>query len=185
MQQDNADAQVIARRQTILSPWVTLSEKRLRRTEGEKTAVYHSLMQADYVTVLALTDDDQVVLVEQYRPAVERVTVELPGGLVNTGEQPPSAAARELAEEAGFAAAAPPVRLGCLDPDTGRLENKLWCFLASNVQPIPRWRPEPGVRLLLMPRTDFNAAIRDGEFCNALHIAIVGLAAVSGHYALA
>jgi len=56
------------------------------------------------VAVLALTDDDQVVLVRQFRPGPGRVLMELPGGIVDPGESPVDAARRELLEESGFSA---------------------------------------------------------------------------------
>lgn len=56
------------------------------------------------VAVVALTDDDHVVLVKQFRPGPGAVLLELPGGLVDGDEQVVAAAARELLEETGFAA---------------------------------------------------------------------------------
>lgn len=55
------------------------------------------------VSVLALTDDEQVVLVRQYRPGPDRVVLSLPGGLVDEGEDPVAAGVRELREETGYA----------------------------------------------------------------------------------
>ncbi|MDO9454600.1 NUDIX hydrolase [Nocardioides sp.] len=57
------------------------------------------------VSVLALTDDDEVVLVQQYRPGPDRVVLSLPGGLVDDGEEPVAAGVRELREETGYAVA--------------------------------------------------------------------------------
>jgi len=57
------------------------------------------------VAVLALTDDDQVVLTRQFRPGPGEVLWELPGGVVDDGEELEEAAARELLEETGYQAA--------------------------------------------------------------------------------
>jgi ADP-ribose pyrophosphatase len=57
------------------------------------------------VAVVAITDDDRVVLARQFRPGPGRVLLELPGGVVEEGEDVVEAAARELSEETGFVAA--------------------------------------------------------------------------------
>ena len=57
------------------------------------------------VAVVALTDDGRICLVRQYRTAFDRVTVEIPAGKLDPGEDPLDAAHRELLEETGFTAA--------------------------------------------------------------------------------
>src|SRR5580700_9729230 len=58
----------------------------------------------DWVNVIAMTDDRHVVLVRQFRVGTAEVCLEIPGGMVDEGEQPRDAAARELAEETGYTA---------------------------------------------------------------------------------
>ncbi|MCY7395150.1 MAG: NUDIX hydrolase [Nocardioides sp.] len=67
------------------------------------------------VAVLALTDEDQMVLVEQFRPGPGRVVLSLPGGLVDPGEAPVDAGERELLEETGYAASSVEL-VGRIDP---------------------------------------------------------------------
>ncbi|WP_413309031.1 NUDIX hydrolase [Bacillus sp. 1P10SD] len=54
------------------------------------------------VAILAITDDKKVVMVEQYRKALERTIVEIPAGKLEKGEEPPICARRELEEETGY-----------------------------------------------------------------------------------
>jgi ADP-ribose pyrophosphatase len=163
-----------------LSPWATLVSRVIERP-GSGMQTYHSLAQSDYVSVLALTADGRVPLVRQYRPAVQRITLELPGGLLDSQEPPEVVAARELEEEAGLRAIGEPVLLGKLLPDTGRLENRFWCYFID-AEEIQGWEPEVNVERVLITRGKLRQAILDGSFDHALHIALVGLAVLRGHF---
>jgi len=173
------EATILRTERSALSPWVTLVTRLVGRGGAEPQS-YHSLEQADYVSVLAIAPDGRVPLVRQFRPAVQRVTLELPGGLMDAGEAPARVAERELAEEAGLAAFET-VALGNLIPDTGRLENRFWCFFVR-AREIPDWTPEPEVERVMLTPAALHRSILDGEFDHALHIALVGLALMRGHF---
>lgn len=81
----------------------TLREERSRSPRDGQEQTFHIADSPDGVTVLALADDGRLVMVEQYRHGPRRVTLELPSGMVDEGEEPAAAAARELREETGYA----------------------------------------------------------------------------------
>ena len=73
--------------------------------------------------------------------------------------------------------------MGCLYPDTGRLENRLWAFFAkasSNVD--VDWLPEEGVESILVSRSQLREMICDGDFNHALHVSLIGLALTKGFF---
>ena len=141
---------------------------------------YYSLRLLDYVATIGLTPQNELILVRQHRPAVERSTLELPAGHVESGESPADAARRELEEETGFT----PGRLellGKLAPDTGRLSNSLWCYLARDAVPIvPTSAAEPGIEVVLCSPFELRGKIGSGEFDHALHLAALHLGMITG-----
>lgn len=163
---------------TPLSPWVTVVARAVSIAGGPRE-VFHSLAQADYVTVLALTADGQVPLVRQYRPAIDGFSLELPGGLLDPGEAPETCARRELEEEVGLTAPRL-VPLGVLEPDTGRLGNRLHGYFAPQATPLQNWQAEPGIERLSVARSTFLRDVAEGRFTHALHVALVGIALLRG-----
>jgi ADP-ribose pyrophosphatase len=170
---------IASSRTTRLSDWVTLVENRVIASPRDEGAIYHSIDTMDYVSVLALTADHRVPLVRQFRPAVRRFTLEFPGGLRDGDEAPEACAIRELAEEAGLAVSS--IRpLATFIPESGRLGNRMWTFLARDAVPIPDWRPESGVEHMMVSVADLFAHALDGSFDHAPHLAILGMAVIKG-----
>lgn len=163
---------MITKRETVFrTKWFAVEAKHMD-TDAEP---FYSLALPDYVAIVAYTTAGDMVLVRQYRPAIEGATLELPSGLVDGNDDAESTARRELEEETGYRAGELQ-HLGTLYPDTGRLQNRLWCYLARNVKPIPGWKPEEdGIQTVLMSPDDVNAAMRDGRFKHALHLAAIQL----------
>ncbi|MBI1207577.1 MAG: NUDIX domain-containing protein [Azospirillum sp.] len=170
---------IISRHRTVLSPWVTVVERVVRTAGRDEVQSFHALEQADYVTVLPLAADGRILMVRQFRVAIEADSIELPGGLVEGGDDPQTAALRELQEETGYTAASL-VPLGCFHPDVGRLCNRLWCYFAPDVRPMEAWQPEPGVEVVLKDKGEFLADVAEGRFLIGLHLALVGVALARG-----
>ncbi len=171
----------IARREEILrTPYFTLVGKRLEGAEAGDP--FYALELPEYTSIVAVTKTGEFVLVKQFRPAVEAVTLELPAGLVDAGGTPDETALRELREETGFV----PDRLtcvGCLKTDTGRLANRMWVFLATGAERIAGWTPEAGIEVITVTPDALARLIADGDFDHALHVAALLLPVQLGHVA--
>ena len=159
------------------TPWFEVLAKRMEA--GEEP--YYSLRLPDYAAILATTEDGRMLCVRQYRPAVERYTLELPSGLVDPGENPAEAASRELLEETGYEAAEMEV-LGAMLPDTGRLGNRIWTCVAGGVRRVEGREPEAGIEVVELPVAELLRATADGRFDHALHVAAILLAQLRGKF---
>jgi ADP-ribose pyrophosphatase len=80
-------------------------KERPNTSPAGKTGTFVYLDSADWCNVIALTPSRQVVMIEQFRHGIERVTLEAPGGIIDGGESPAAACARELSEETGYTGA--------------------------------------------------------------------------------
>lgn len=170
----------IETRNEKLSPWVTLQHRSVTAANGQ-VDVYHSLAQADYTSIVALTKDRHVVLVRQYRPAVNAYTVETPGGLAEDGEDVQDGILRELWEETGYRAPGAPILLGTTRPDIGRLGNWLHGFFVDNVELDPKATREDGIESFIASAADVCDMIANGQINSALHVWLLTQAALRGH----
>lgn len=90
---------------------------------------FHVVDVPTCVQVIPFTADGRVVLVEQFRQGVQRVSLEFPAGVVEEGEDPVAAALRELEEETGYCAAAAEL-VGDFDPDPAIQSNAIMIIVA-------------------------------------------------------
>ena len=173
---------VIGREILIDNEWIQVAAKLVRGMPGASDDQdFYVIRPRDYVCVVATTPDRQLILVRQYRPAVERVTLEIPSGLVEPGEAPAETALRELREETGYVAERA-VHVGTLAPDTGRYENRLWCYVALDAAPAPDPDPpEAGIEPVLVDLQEMPALMLSARFDHALHISALMLALTRGY----
>jgi len=159
--------------QTVFStPWFIIVEKYCLNISDEP---FYSLQTLDYVSILAVTDQKEILLVRQYRPAVSSFTLELPGGHVEINQTPEQAAQNELFEETGYL----PNRLdllGELNPDVGRMTNKLWCYYTGDLSIAKNWKAEKGIEVVKYPIQDIGELIKSKQFNNAFNLAALFLA---------
>lgn len=133
---------------------------------------FYILESLDWVNVIPITPNNEVVMIRQYRHGTGEITLEIPGGLIDPGDDPPGAAKRELMEETGYKASEIK-SLGSVHPNPAFLNNECFTFLAKDVvNSGPQDMDEKeDIEVQLIPIDDIPKLIKDGTITHSLIIA--------------
>ena len=94
---------VLSSKYLFKRPWLTARKDVVELPDGRVNPEYYVLEYPDWVNVIAITSDCQMILERQYRHGLGKTCYELPCGVIEEGETPLEAAKRELLEETGYA----------------------------------------------------------------------------------
>ncbi len=143
--------------------WIALRSEKVQLPDETVLQAYHTIEFPDWVNVIALTPDLDIVLAEQYRHPVRKLVVEFPAGAVDDGEKPLAAIKRELLEETGYASDEWHL-LGSCDANPARQTNRLHSFLALRARKVAEQSLGVGefIRTRLVPWAEFRARIDSG-----------------------
>jgi len=133
---------------------------------------FYGITAEDWVNVVAVTPQDEVVMVRQWRHGSQSVTLEIPGGIIDPGETPAAAAARELREETGYGGGTLEP-LGSANPNPALFANRVYTFVARGVIPQGAIANESTeeTAAVLVPRAELAAKLEREEIDHALVMA--------------
>jgi 8-oxo-dGTP pyrophosphatase MutT (NUDIX family) len=128
----------------------------------------YTMRLSDWVSIAAVTADEQFVLIRQHRHGVDAVTIEVAGGVVDAGEAPLEAALRELREETGYAGESAEA-LGFVHPNAAMADNRCFLFLARGVREAGPTECDAfeSTEPFTMTRAEVEAALAGGAISHA------------------
>jgi ADP-ribose pyrophosphatase len=165
-----------------ITPWKILESHRLHKNvridtcelPGGKVIEGFVVEYADWVTVVALTKQQELVLVRQYRHGAQKVILELPGGASETGESPLQAARRELLEETGFTSDNF-IQIGCVSPNPANQTNLIYSFLALDAEKVGSQNLDETeeIEVVLKPLEEVIAMAKHGELLQSMQVSAI------------
>lgn len=137
----------------------------------DTSAEFYIIDSRPWVNVLAITEDQQVVLVRQYRFGSEQFSLEPPGGVFEPDESPIEAGARELLEETGYSGDNARI-IGQVYPNPAILNNHCYFVLVENARRThdTAWDEHEEIEVVTMPWQEAVALAASGQISHSLAV---------------
>ena len=149
---------------------VTEHEARL----DDKSGNFVVLNMPDWINIIAESEEGEVIVIYQYRHGLDTITLEIPGGVMDKGEDPLESAKRELLEETGYESNEWKL-LGVTAVNPAIANNHTHLFFARNCKKIAEQDLDEheDIEVKLITRDEFLDKIRNGEITHSLILAAV------------
>lgn len=158
-----------SRREVLKTPIFRLHEEISVHPETNLEGTYYVLDAPDWVNIVAVTENDELIFVRQWRHGSACVELEIPAGALEAGEDPVVAATRELVEETGYV----PKRarlLGRARPNAAILSNHCHTVLCEGCTPTGETHFDAGEQITLekIPIKELRDHVRAGTLQNGM-----------------
>jgi 8-oxo-dGTP pyrophosphatase MutT (NUDIX family) len=170
--------EVLSSRTALRDRWIDVTADACRDARGNVLDPFYTFAYPDWVQVVALTPDDRLVLVRQYRHGARAHTLELPAGAMDASDAGPvDTAARELREETGFTSSR--LQHVCsLHPNTVTHRNLCHTVLALDAVPTAETAHEAGEDIVVetLPLAGVLSGLNSGLLAQAMHVSALVMA---------
>jgi ADP-ribose pyrophosphatase len=155
-------------------PWLTIRKEKCELPNGRIMPAYYTLEYPTWVSAFALTKDNKVVMVKQYRHGLEVISTELPGGVVDKGESPEFAIKRELKEETGYTFESYEY-LGRISANPATTNNYMQMYLARGGEKVSEQSLDEteDVEVLIYDIKEVKQLLRENKIVQALHVTCI------------
>jgi ADP-ribose diphosphatase len=155
--------------------WFTVRKDVCERPDGKIVSPYYVYEFPTWVSAVALTEDRKVVMVRQYRHAIEETIIEIPGGCVDdTDPSFETAVARELMEETGYAFSTYEY-LGKISPNSSTNSNWMHMFLATGGKKLREQKLDDNeeIDVVLLSLDELKQLLNEHKIPQAMHVTTI------------
>lgn len=159
----------------IKDKWISLRADTCIMPSGKIVEPYYILEYPTWVSVVAITKKNEVILVKQYRHGCKKTLLELPSGCMEVYDlSPMDAIKRELLEETGYTSEEF-IDLGTISANPSSHNNLTYSFLALNVELVkePHLDDTEQIEVVLKPLKQVIECLKNNEFLQALHVSTI------------
>ncbi len=162
------NSEKLTHRGGIFKHWQVESES----PDGSMKGVFDVLEFSNWVNIVAITKDQKLIMVEQFRHGTSEMTLEIPGGAVDPGEEFLKAAQRELREETGYQSQHWKF-LGQVSPNPAMMSNTCQTYLALNCEQTSStdFDPLEDIEIKLLPLARAPRLVKEGVIHHSLVVA--------------
>ena len=151
-------------------PWATLRTDKCEMPDGRIVEQYYVLEYPNWVNAVAITENNKILMVRQYRHAAGIVSLEIPGGVIDGDETPEHAVKRELLEETGYQFDS--LELLCTvyaNPSTAN--NHTYCFLGTGGKKVQGQSLDEHEEIVVEEYTidEIKQLLAENKIAQALH----------------
>ncbi len=159
----------------IETPHLRLRRDDILLPSGRRIENYYVRESRGFSVVFAMTEDQRVVLVRQYKHGIGRAVLELPAGAIDLDESPLECARREFYEETGYGGPGEPEFLATFVTDPTNSDARFHLFMVRDARPTGKQRLDPTeeIDVQLATLDELRRFVRDGTIEVSSHVAAI------------
>lgn len=155
-------------------PWLTVRKDKCELPNGRIMPAFYVNEYPDWVSGFALTKDNKVVMVKQYRHGIGQVCIETPGGVMDAGEDPETAMRRELMEETGYQfQSAEFLGQVCANPSTGNNYLNMFLLTGGEKTGTQSLDETEDLEVALYTIDELKVLLKENKIMQSMHVSCI------------
>jgi len=154
--------------------WLTIRKEKCELPNGAITEAYYILEYPEWVSAFALTEENKLIMVRQWRHGLGVISTELPGGVIDKNESLEDGIKRELKEETGYEFNKFEY-MGKISPNPATSNNYMHMFFATGGKKVAEQQLDEteDVEVVTFSIEEVKKMIKENKIVQALHVATI------------